>query len=253
MISSTVTIPVVFVLAWYGFGVWALVAGSLAKPLVHGLVTFWFVDWRPGLIINGGRWLEIFRFSIASFGSRALWAVYEQSDAFVLGKISGGQALGYFTMAKDLAHLPVTRISAVVNQLMGPVMAELQMNPSAMHASLLRVIRLVASILIPVFLGLVLFASDLVKVMLGDKWLPIVPMLQVICFSALIKGLDNLLPPVLRARYRARFLVGYNAVLLFVMPAAFIIGAFWAGGLGIALAWGVLSTSYELDGSGGSA
>ncbi len=243
MISSTVTIPVVFLMAWYGFGVWALVAGSLTKPIVRGLVIFWFVDWRPGLTIKGGRLTEILRFSIASFGSRALWAVYEQSDVFVLGKVSGGQVLGYFSMAKELAHLPVTRVSAVVNQIMVPVMAELQMNPSAMRASLLRVIRLVASILIPVFLGLAVFASDLVKVILGDKWLPTASMLQVICFSALIKGVDNFLPPVLRARYRASFLVKYNAILLFVMLPAFIIGALWAGGVGVAVAW---VTAYPL-------
>lgn len=237
LISTAMTIPVVFSLAWLGYGVWALVAASLAKSGIRTLVTLNLLRWCPGISIDTGRARVIMHFSLGIFGSNTLYSLYEQSDSFILGKIAGERTLGLFTMAKDLALLPVTRIAAVVNQLMVPLMAELQAKPAEMSAYLLRVMRLVAAIVIPISVGFALVAEDVVRVILTDKWLAIVPILQVMCFSAVIKGIDNLLPPVLRARYRSNFLMLYNTALLTVMPMAFILGAYWASGIGVALAW----------------
>ena len=237
VISTATAIPVVFSLAWAGYGVWALVGASLVKSIVRSLVSLKFVRWWPGASLDTGRARVLLHFSLGIFGSNVLWSVYEQSDSFILGKIAGEKTLGLFSMAKDLALLPVTRISAVVNQLMVPLMAELQAKPAEMGDYLLRVIRLVAGVVIPVSVGLALVAEDIVRVILTDKWLGTVPVLQVLCFSAVIKGIDNLLPPVLRARYRSNFLMLYNTTLLTVMPPAFVAGALWAEGMGVALAW----------------
>jgi len=97
------------VLAWSGAGVWALVAGTLVMPLVQNIVSFWFVGWRPGLRIGAGASREILRYSLRSSEARVGWAVYQQIDAVVLGKISGQTVLGIYSMAKVLATLPVTR------------------------------------------------------------------------------------------------------------------------------------------------
>jgi O-antigen/teichoic acid export membrane protein len=102
---------------------------------------------------------------------------------------------------------------------------------------LLRGLRLTASISVPVCVGIGLVAEDLVVVALSDKWRPIVPILRVLCAIALIKSIDVLIAPVLRARYRTTFLTGYNLVLLIVMPIAFFIGAYFGGSLGVAYAW----------------
>lgn len=240
MAAAAIGIPVVFVMAYKGLGVWALVAGMVCKGLVGMLMVFWYERWLPGLAFKLDRFREILNFSLASFGSRALWAAYDQSDALVLGKISGEVNLGYYTMARDLASLPVVRISSVVNQLAVPVMAELQADREAMRKTLLRGIRMVWSVSVPLCIGTILVAEDAVRLLLTEKWIPIVPVLQILCISALIKSVDILVPPVLRARYRAGFLVGYNTLLLIVMPVAFLVGALWAGSVGVAAAWAVV-------------
>jgi O-antigen/teichoic acid export membrane protein len=106
-----------------------------------------------------------------------------------------------------------------------------------MQNILLRSIRLVASVAFPVCIGLLLVADPLVRVMLTAKWLPIVPILKVLCIFALVRSVDILLPPVLWARGKAAFVFGYTIVLLVTMPVAFWIGASWAGPLGVALVW----------------
>src|SRR6185437_8312526 len=133
---------VVFTLAWHGAGVWALVAGSLARTIVWTSVLHYFSPWSPGLKAGSARTRRILAFSFGTFGSRAVWSVYDQSDNFVLGKVAGAFSLGFYTMARDLASIPVTRISTVVNQLSVPLMANLQDAPIAMRTMLMRGLRL---------------------------------------------------------------------------------------------------------------
>lgn len=235
--SAVGTIPVMLGLALAGAGVWALVAGALTGPMIQSVATFWLMPWRPGLRVGGGRFREVVRYSLATLGIKACVACYQQTDAFVLGKVSGEVAVGFYSMAKQLALLPAEKVSTVVNLLASPVMAELQANQKAMRSVLLRGIRLVASATLPLCLGLMLVAEDLVLVALTDKWISAVPALQVLCLYAVIRSLDVLFPPLLLACYRTNFLFGYTVVLLGIMPLAFWAGAEWQGTLGVAVAW----------------
>ncbi|MBI4271488.1 MAG: lipopolysaccharide biosynthesis protein [Candidatus Rokubacteria bacterium] len=235
--AMLVAIPVVVAMAWSGAGVWALVAGTLVTPLVQNIVSFWFVRWWPGLRVGSRRLREILRYSLAALGARAGWAVYQQIDAVVLGKVFGEVVLGFYSMAKLLATLPVDKVSVVANQLALPIMAGLQTDRRAMRASFLRGLRLVACLTVPLCVGMALVADDFVSVVLAEKWRPMVPLLRVLSLLGLIRSLDVLLPPVLFARYRAAFLFWWTGALLLAMPFAFWAGAVWMGPLGVALAW----------------
>ena len=235
--GALVTIPVVLGLAWRGAGVWALVAGSLTAPLIQTSFNFALVRWRPGLQIGGEKVKGILHYSLAILGTRLCWAVYEQADSFVLGKVSGADVLGFYSMAKQLALLPVEKVSGMVNQLATPVMAELQSDREALRATFLKGVRLVAWTAFPLCIGMMMIARDLVETVLTEKWISAVPVIQVLCLYALIRSLAVLLPPVLMAHFRGRFLLIYSAVLLTVMPVAFWIGGVLWGAVGVAIAW----------------
>jgi len=161
----------------------------------------------------------------------------------VLGKVSGDNVLGYYSMARELATLPVTKISTLVNQIAVPVMAELQSDSESMRAAFLRGLRLVASATLPLCVGLMMFADDLVRIILTDKWASAVPVLRVLCTYAFIYSVATLLASMLMARYRADLLFAYTLTQLIVMPVGFWIGAVWAGAVGVALVW---ATMYPL-------
>ncbi len=236
-VGSVVTIPVVFSLAWAGAGVWALVAGAVVLPLVQSAVTVGFARWWPGLRMGGKKLREVLRYSLAMLGSRISWTVYEQADAFVLGKVSGEVSLGFYSLAKQLITLPVDRVSAVVNQLAFPVMAEIQANRASVRDVFLRGVRLAAWVTFPLCAGMMLVAQDLVKVALTEKWMAAVPIIQVLSPYAVIRSVAVLFPPILMARYRQNFLFMYTLALLGVMPLAFWVGAVWLGTMGVAIGW----------------
>lgn len=237
LVSAVLTIPAMLALALSGAGVWTLVGGMLVGALTQTALTYWYFPWCPGWKCGGDQISDVLKFSVSTLGSKICWATYRQADFFVLGKISGDVVLGFYSMAKQLATLPVDKISSVVNQLAFPMMAELQDKQDVMRTSFLRGFRLVATLTFPLCVGMLFVAYDLVHVLLTDKWSPAVPALQILCVYAIVRSIDILLPAVLLARFRANFLFGYTFALLILMPLAFISGAWWAGALGVSAAW----------------
>lgn len=235
IIGGLATLPVTLACALAGYGVWALVAGSLVGPAARSAATFAFAPWRPGLQFGGSRIKDMLHFSVATLGTRVFWVFREQADVFVIGKITGGVTVGFYSMAKQVALLPTSKISTVVNMLSSPVMAELQSDANAMRAAFYRGVRFTASIALPSCVGMALVAHPLVAVLLGPKWLPIVGVFRLLCFFAAVRALDVLLPPVLLARHRARFLFCYSAALLLILPLAAALGALWDGAVGAVL------------------
>jgi O-antigen/teichoic acid export membrane protein len=235
IISAVASIPIMLMLAWNGAGVWALVFGSVVQAIVTSVALIAFAPWWPRWQFSGGRIPAMLRFSISAIGANLGWSVYSQLDSLIVGKLTNEQTLGVYAMAKQLAILPVTKISAVVNQLAGPVMARLQHDQERLRASFLRLVRLVTCVTLPLCVGLALVANDLIPVALGDRWAAVVSLFQVFCLYALTHSVEVLLPPVLFARYRSGFMLKWTMALLVAMPVPFVIGAQWNGAMGVAL------------------
>ena len=243
ILAATTAMPVALGLAILGAGVWALVAGALATMMVQAVVAFWFVRWTPGLRVGTRRLTAILRYSLHTLGGRLLWAAYSEADAVALGKITGSVALGYYSMAKQLALLPVEKVCSIVIQIAVPVLAELQDERDRMRLVLLRSIRLVTLITFPASAGLAIVAPELVPLILTERWSAVVPLLQVLTLFAATRSVAVLMPPVLMARYQTGFLLGYNAALLVAMSTAVVTGALLGGVYGATLA---LVTAYPM-------
>jgi O-antigen/teichoic acid export membrane protein len=158
----------------------------------------------------------------------------EAASSLVLGKITGqAAAVGVYTMADDIAHLPGTKISPIINMLTSPVMAELQNDIDGLREAFYRAVRLTAAIVVPTSAGIALVADDMVAVLLGPKWLPAAPLIRLISLFAAVRAIDGVLPSVMLARRRERFLFWYCALLLIVMPGAAVLGATWDGAAGM--------------------
>jgi hypothetical protein len=179
------SIPVVIGLAAAGAGVWALAAQVLMQALIRTLGMYTFARWRPGLTLAGGKLRPLLRFGTTRLSTAACYIAYQQADVLVLGKVCGSFALGLYTVALQISQLPVEKISAVVNQLAVPVMAELQADRAAVRAVVLRGLRLVASVTLPLCVAVMLLADDLVLVALTDKWSGAIPVLRLLSLYAL--------------------------------------------------------------------
>jgi O-antigen/teichoic acid export membrane protein len=232
VISSLVTLG----LAIGGYGVWALVAGTLATHLTKVVILNLVAPFRalPSFSLGGMRQLVIFGGNVTA--SRFLWFFFTQADAVIVGRLLGEHVLGLYSVAMHLASLPVQRVSGILNQVAFPAASRFQHDRAAISTQLLKAIGYVSLIAFPVLWGMSCVAFELIPVLLGPDWSEAILPFQILTLVMPFRMIIGFLPTITDAIGRSEVAL-HNALLgCVVMPVSFYIGSHW-GIAGVAYAW----------------
>ncbi len=165
-----VTIGFVLVLR----NVWALVFGNLAGHLTRLIASYLIHPLRPKFRFELDKLEKLLNFGKWIFGSSILTFLIVSGDDFFVGKLLGATALGFYQMAYKISNISATEITQVMAQVVFPVYSKMQDNIARLRESYLRVLQLTAFLSMPLAGILFILAPDLTKVLLGEKWLPMV-------------------------------------------------------------------------------
>ncbi len=220
-----------------GAGVWALVfgnmAGSLMRPVALSIAArhwCWPRFSRKGL----GDMLHFGSFVTAS---RLLWYIYSQSDVFIIGKLLGKEVLGFYSIAMQLASLPMQKVSEMLDQVGFAAYSTIQTNIPAIQSHFLKVIRILSFVSFPVFWGIASISPDLVMVVLGSRWEQAIVPLQLLGIVMPIRMIGHGTGSVLTAIGKPQIGTLNLLIALVIMPPAFVIGTYYGGLIGVSLAW----------------
>jgi O-antigen/teichoic acid export membrane protein len=222
-------------LAFLGFGYWALVIGNvMGSVLLTGATLIYS---RHGFSIPRLNSIKhALRFSSHILVSRLCWFVHSNADFLVAGRVLGPAALGEYTFGWNLATAPIEKVSGVVVRVTPAFFSAVQ----DQHAALRRYLRVLTEglgiLTFPATFGLALVAREFVPVALGKKWDGAIVPLQLLAFYAAFRVIVTLLPQVLNVVGETRFGMLNGIATALIMPPAFYIGSHW-GTTGIATAW----------------
>jgi len=174
------------VMAYKGFGVWALVGQQVSRSLAQTMI-YWFVsDWRPALILSFSSLRSMFHFGSKLLCSGLLDTIFNNIYLVIIGKLFTPAALGFYSRAKGLQEFPVNSTTSIVSSVTFPVFASVQDDRSRMKVGVQKSLTIMVMIITPCMLGLAVVARPLVSLVLTDKWLPCVPFLQLLCVVGII-------------------------------------------------------------------
>lgn len=236
VVSTLIIAMTTLSLAWLGYGVWALVIGSLVGIVVRiaGLnIVDPFFKW-PSFNFSG--FADRAKFGGYTSLQGILWYVYSQADVFIVGKILGKTILGYYSVAMNLASLPMQKIGSILHQVGLPAYSQLQDDRKLAASYALKVSRAIAFVAFPVFFGISSVAPELVLLVIGEKWQPAILPLQLLSLVVPLRTLSISLGPAVSGMGRPDISVRNLAVACVLMPIAFLIGVRW-GLKGVSLAW----------------
>lgn len=223
------------VLAFLGFGYWALVIGNLFLSFATtSLALIWRRQrfaWPRAATVRGP-----LLFSWHIIVGRLSWYVYDNSDFAVAGRVLGQASLGAYTLAWTLAHAPLEKLTVLVNQVTPSVYSAVQNDHAALRRYLRTITGGLALIIFPATLGIAMVANEFVHVVLGAKWVGVVLPLELLALAALLRSNLILTAPVLHAIRATRFTMWQNLASLAILPFSFYIGSRWGTG-GIAAVW----------------
>lgn len=199
------TVPAIgsaFVAIWMavnGYGVWSLVYGQIVSAiLTAGLI--WLVSsWRPTFKFDRKIANILFDYGKHIMGASIIIFLVTNIDDAIVGKFLGMEALGFYTLAYTISNLPATQITNLVGRVMFPLYAKLQDDQNALRSAYLKTLQYVSMLSIPAAFGIFVIAPNFVSVVIGDKWLPAVPAMRILCIYGLFRSLNGTLGPMFQA------------------------------------------------------
>ncbi|MBN1526348.1 MAG: lipopolysaccharide biosynthesis protein [Candidatus Omnitrophica bacterium] len=214
-------------MAFFGWGVWSLIWKILLFQLIMSLLLWVWNDWRPKLLFSLASFRELFNFGSKLFLSSVIYKVYYNIYYAVIGKFFSATMLGYYTYAYNLSHFPPQNIEIVVQQVSYPIFSSIQDDLERFKRGYKRVMRNTMFISFMLMMGIAASAKPLVLTLIGEKWLPTVPYLRLLCFVGMIYPLHALNLDVLKIKKRSDlFLTIEIAKILLAIPVI-VLGIFF--------------------------
>jgi PST family polysaccharide transporter len=219
-----------------GMGYWSLVVPSLVTGAVS---TIWLRRLAPVPVAwpAFGYIREAARFSTWVFLGRVGGYLFASSDFLVVGRVLGDNALGSYQFAWTLANTPNDQVNGLVARVSGSFYSALQNNPAEIARLYRNLLESVATLSVPLVLGMGAVAPEFVSVVLGQKWETAVRPLQILCILNTARVIPILAAPVLQMLGEVRFQALTTMIGLAYLPALFYFGAKSVGVDGVAVAW----------------
>lgn len=192
VLSVLISGPTAIILAINGYGVWALVAQTLLNASCATFLFNLFVPWLP----RGRITKHAFNYLIG-YGSKLLLSglldvTYNNLYQIIIGKKFNPAVVGQFTQANQLASVPVTTLTGIIQRVTFPLFSQLQDEPDRMANAYRQTLTLSALVIFPLIVALGVIAKPLLTSLLGEQWQDAAALLSVLCLGYMLYPIHSI-------------------------------------------------------------
>ncbi len=195
------------VMAYYGFGIWALVAQYLINAVVNTIVLFFIAHWRPRLLFSTSSVKQLVGFGWKLVAANFINTFYSELRSLMIGKLYTTTALAYYNRGNQFPTLLIMSIDSAVGRVLFPAMAEVNNDIGHLKYVTRRSMKTTAYLIFPLMIGLMCIAPSLIIVLLTPKWISAVPFLQICCLFWLFQPIQTANWQAIKALGRSDMLV----------------------------------------------
>lgn len=212
-----------------GFGVYALVFAAIATSFVAMcgyIVAGWRIH-RPHMVFELNCVKKILHFGLYTSAERIVNLLSYNLDAVLIGKLLGLDALGIYSLAKQLIMRPAQVINPIITRVTMPLMAKLQNDLVQLRTIYLRTTNYLASVNFAVYGFIAVFAPFIVSVLFGDKWGAAVPIVQILCLYGALRSTGNPIGSLIVAKGAYKLGFFWNLFMLLLLGPVICGGAYF--------------------------
>ncbi|HEX8873849.1 MAG TPA: lipopolysaccharide biosynthesis protein [Nitrosospira sp.] len=226
---------VTLLLAIWGAGVWALVAGMLINRVLLAVILMILQPWiiAPSLNFSAVRAMMLFGGTLSLGGAIVL--ITDKLATLIAGPVLGAELLGIFAVTFQFALLPLAKIMPVINPIIFPAFSKFQEQREVAAHYLGKSLGIVSLGLFPVMIGLACVSQEFVAIVLGDRWSAVAVPLALLSIVMPFRMTTSFLRPVLASMGRADLSVKSTIIALVILLPLMSIGAHY-GVLGMVAA-----------------
>jgi O-antigen/teichoic acid export membrane protein len=215
------------VLAFTGFGVWALLGQQAVMAAVRVLLFWVLVPWRPSVKPTLSSIRDLYGYGLPVVFSQVIRSVADQLINVLIARRISVTALGFFDRGRLIPQNLGASLATVFSRSNFPILAKLQDDEVSFRAAYLRFFGITMSVFFMLFTGLAVVANDLVLILLGEKWLPSVWFLQANCLAFSLYGVFALNAELLRSKGHTGSFFRCNSICAALQIAGVVAGIPW--------------------------
>lgn len=170
-------------MAYSGYGIWALVCQSLLNATLLTILFYYFSHWFPLFVFSINSFKQLFSFGSKLLISGLIHTIYHNLYSIVIGRRFSAVDLGYYTRAEQFAVFPSANLNAIISRVTFPILSSIQNDDDRLKLVYRKYIRLTSFLIFPLMIGLLALAKPVVLLLLTDKWIGIVALLQILCLD----------------------------------------------------------------------
>lgn len=191
LIKISVEFVVGIALTYYLKSPVGLVFGMICSVFVETLISHLIVKPRPTFsynskyfskLIHGGKWVTMAGIFNYLFG---------QLDDIIVGRVLGTGPLGYYQMAYKFSTLPISEVGEVFGKVTFPVYKKIEGDRRRLQRAFLKVSFVISAGVIPFGLLLIFFPAPVIRIILGEQWLPIKNTLIVLAVFGMVRSISG--------------------------------------------------------------
>lgn len=213
---------IALILAWKGFGAWAIVYQTVSLSLIKtGLL--WIVSsWRPRLVFDMECVKSLFGFSSYLLLSQLIGSV-QSIYPMVLGRYFSVNAVGFYTQAQKMSDMAVSTLNSPIQSALYPVLSSINEEPERLNNAFRKTIHFACFISFLFLPMLAITARPFLLIILGEKWFNSIAFLQILCICGIFSIITSLVNNFLRVIGNSRGLVFVESVKAIIVFSLLLI------------------------------
>ena len=201
--SSIISGCVGIILAYLGFGVWALVFQAITLSFVNMVFVWIYCKWKPRLIFSLTSFKELFAFGSKLLTAAMLNTVYRSLTPLAIGRVYTTSDLGFYNRGSEFARLPNEVCLNVLEKVTFPIFAKLQDDQNHLINVYRKYIKITSMFLIFFSLLLAALAKPVILLLLTEKWTDSIVYLQLFCFAVMFNHINTINLSLLKVNGRS--------------------------------------------------
>lgn len=217
MVAMVISALLSLTLAIAGAGVWALIAALVANFALRSLILAWLQPWLVRPALHFAKVKSLFHYGGVMTLSGAVLTLTDKVANLIAGPRLGATGLGYYAVASEFAHLPMSKVMPIVQQTMFPAYSKLQDKTAIAGEYLLKTLEISALVMFPMLIGMACVSQDFVVVIFGTQWQPVVVPLALLAAVTPLRVVMQVCYPALNALGHANKVLIINLTMLLLL------------------------------------
>ncbi|WP_299880865.1 lipopolysaccharide biosynthesis protein [uncultured Cocleimonas sp.] len=204
LIASIISGVIGVLLAFWGAGVWSLVAQLISREVLINILIWSRSSWAPSLTFSFKALKQLWGYGMNMFLAGLLDTIYERADYLIIGKLFAPATLGFFHQAKQLNMLVVKYSAGSLMSVLFPVLSKIQNDLEQFRRVVIKSTGIISFVTFLIIGGLFLVADELIVLLLGAKWEASIFYFKILALSGFAYPISALMVNVLSSRGKSR-------------------------------------------------